>query len=332
MELESTIITSFQYLAFISYCVIFSFLLAWYERKLVARMQNRVGPPMFQPIYDFLKLSAKEDIYNNKTDKLVVKYTPLVQLLLILIMAFFIPIFSSESLLHFEGDIFFFLCLSALSSAMIFVIANISKSPYTHIGGNRSILTEISLEIPLIISIGGLAIYAKSLEISSISKFFIGKIVNPKSNTDLVFIPIFLILFIIIVISILGVLELNPFSSAKAETEIVSGWKTELTGKNLAVIELSEHLKLFIFSAFIASLFLGSSFYDLNLDPNYNLFVSFIINLLVFTIKVLIICFIILFISVASSRSRINNITEVFWSLLLISTVCVTGILILEVI
>ena len=332
MNIAEMFITSVQYLAFIIFCILFSFILAWFERKIVARLQNRVGPPLFQPVYDFLKLSAKEDIYINKEGKYVLKYTPSIQLLIVLLLLFLIPIFGTTSILNFEGDLFLYITLFALSSATIFIIAIFSKSPYTLIGGNRSIITEISLEIPLILAFAGLAIYTGSLEISTISAKFLPQITNISSVKNIGFIILFFIIFMIIIISYLGVLELNPFSTPKAETEIVSGWKTELTGKNLAIVELSEHLKVFVISSFIALIFLGNSFYGFAYDSDIYSYLLFLINVLFFSIKVFFIAFILMFVHVISARSRIHTIAESFWFLLLLSSICVFGIVILEVV
>lgn len=332
MNVDSILLLSVQSIGFIVFCIIFSFLLAWFERKIVARMQNRVGPPLLQPIIDFLKLSAKEDIYVNKEGQFFLKCTPIIQLALVLLLIFLLPIFGSTGFLSFEGDLFLYITLFTISSASIYIIANFSKSPYTLIGGNRSIITEISLEIPLILSFAGLAIYTKSLEISTISANFLAQITIFSSIKDLGYIILFLVLFGIIIISYLGVLELNPFSTPKAETEIVAGWKTELTGKDLALIELSEHLKVFIIAVFVASIFLGNSFYGFSFTPELNSIGLFLANLIFFSIKVFLIVFILMFVHAVSARSRIHTIAENFWFLLFLSSICLMGIIVLEVV
>ena len=331
MDVESILVSSGQYMTLIIFCLVFAFILAWFERKMIARMQNRVGPPLLQPVWDFLKLSAKEDIYVNKEGRFVLKYTPIVQLLIVLMLVFLLPIFGPTGVLSFEGDIFFYFTLFALTSATIYIIANSSKSPYTLIGGNRSIITEISLEIPLILAFAGIAIYAQSLNISTISSTFLSKITQVSSIKDIAYIIIFIVLFIVIVISYLGVLELNPFSTPKAETEIVGGWTTELTGKNLAIIELAEHIKVFVIAAFISTIFLGNSFGGYVFNSDTASYLQFLVNLLVFIIKVFVVTFILMFIHVVSSRSRINTIAKSFWFLLLISLLCIIGIVTLEV-
>lgn len=321
-----------QYLGFIIFCIFFSFILAWFERKLVARFQNRVGPPLFQPVIDFLKLSAKEDIYVNEEGKYALKYSPIIQLILVLIILFLLPIFGPTSLLDFEENLFLYITLFTISSAIIFIIANFSKSPYTLIGGNRSIITEISLEIPLILAFAGLAIYTHSLNISDIGAKFLPQITRFSSLKDIGYIIIFILLFAIIIISYLGVLELNPFSTPKAETEIVAGWKTELTGKNLAIIELTEHLKIFVIAVFIATIFLGNSFYGFTYSFDISTLVLFLVDFIFFTLKVFFITFLLMFFHAVSARSRIHTIAENFWFLLFIASLCIIGLVFLEVI
>lgn len=332
MSLESIVEINLQFLTFIIFAIFVSFFIAWFERKIVARMQNRVGPKLSQPIFDFLKLSAKEDIYSSKEGKFVLKYTPISQLAIILTILFFIPIIGSSSFIHFEGDLLLYITLFALSSALIFIIASVSKSPYTLIGGNRSIITEVSLEIPLIISFASLAVFSGSLEISTISSRYLAKITSISSVQEVLYFGIFLILFLVIIFSYLGVLELNPFSTAKAETEIVGGWKTELTGKNLAIIELAEHLRVFIIASFLASIFLGNSFagYVFSFEVmNIVLFFGF---LLLTILKILFIVFLLMFFHNVTARSRINTIADNFWFLLVLSSLLLLGVVILEVI
>ena len=331
MSIALIIISSSQYLSFILLCILLSFFLSWFQRKTVARMQNRVGPPLLQPLYDFLKLSAKEDIYVNKESKIILKYIPVIQLLLVLLSAFLLPIIGTFGFVHFEGDLFLYISLFALGSATIFIIANFSKSPYSLIGGNRSIITEISLEIPLIISLVSVSIFAKTLEISSMSQVFLTRLLTITTFADFGVIVLFIILFFIIIISYLGVLELNPFSTPKAETEIVSGWKTELTGKDLAIVELSEHIKLLVITSIIASIFLGNSFAGFTFTNDLMSFIIFIICLIEFIIKILIVVFIASFIHVLKGRSRIHTIAENFWYLLILSSLCFFGVIILEV-
>lgn len=329
--IEEIVLSSFQYLSFILFCIILSFYLAWFERKIVARMQNRVGPPLLQPIYDFLKLSAKENIYINTEGKFFLEYTPLLQLLIFLLLIFLLPITGPFGFIHFEGDLLLYISLFALSSASIFIIAIFSKSPYSLIGGNRSIITEISLEIPLIISLSCIAIFTHSLDISIISQNFLPKLLKVTTLRDIGFIILFFIAFFIIIISYLGVLELNPFSTPKAETEIVSGWKTEMTGRNLAIIELSEHLKLLVIVSLLASIFLGNSFSNYTFYTTGTSIIVFLFILFQFFLKILVILIIIMFIHVLKGRSRINTISENFWYLLLVSMICFLGIITLEV-
>ena len=332
MSVESILQINVQFISFIVFCILFSFFLAWFERKIVARMQNRVGPPMAQPVIDFLKLSAKEDIYSSNEGKLVLHYTPIMQLIIILTLLFLVPIIGNTSFIHFEGDLFLYITLFALSSALIFIIASVSKSPYTLIGGNRSIITEISLEIPLIIAFASLAVFSGSLEISTISDRFLTKLTTFTDIKDVIFPVIFLILFIIIILSYLGALELNPFSTAKAETEIVGGWKTELTGKNLAVIELAEHVRVLVIASFIATIFLGNSFSGYVFELNLISILLFFGYLLLTVLKILVVTFILMFFHNVSARSRITTIADNFWFLLVASTSCLVGIITLEVI
>ena len=146
-----------------------SFTSIWMIRKLSARLENRVGPPFNQPIYDFAKLLAKERVYPHDSVIWILHYLPRFQAVIAMFMIFFIPIVGNEGLFSFDGDIYFFLFLLTLHGSTAFLIGWASRNPYTLSGAGRAIFTEISLEIPFAISLGGIAIMTGSLRISEIT-------------------------------------------------------------------------------------------------------------------------------------------------------------------
>ncbi len=238
--------------------VIFLFVLAffyeWVDRKFFAKLQNRYGPlhtgahGILQPLADFLKLLSKEDITPFASDKLIFALAPIFYLALPLTTLFVVPILSQTSLITFEGDLIFVLFTFTLIIMTVFLAGWSSISRFSTIGSIRATLQMLGYEIPMGLVTIGPAIAAKSLSIS--------KIVEWQS---LHFWIVFLqpLGFAIFTICLLAELQFVPFDIPEAETEIVAGWRTEFSGRKLAVLRLGKDLELVLASALITSLYLG---------------------------------------------------------------------------
>ena len=110
----------------------------------------------------------------------------------------------------------------------------------------------------------------------------------------------------------IGALEFSPFSAGHAETEIVAGWTTELTGGDLAFTKFADYLNLFNLAAISVAIFFGGPmvFTAWNMGPFWTAFIA----TLTFIIKLVIAIFIISFVKTLSSRLRIDQITKALWN------------------
>ncbi|MHA2032529.1 MAG: complex I subunit 1 family protein [Candidatus Kariarchaeaceae archaeon] len=304
----------FPGIIFIVYAALTS---VWVIRKLAARMENRVGPPFNQPLYDFAKIMAKERVYAYESSQRFIHYLPRFQLILALLMSFFIPIYKDEGLISFEGDVYLFLFLLALHGSSVYFMGWASRNPYTLSGSGRALLTEISFELPIAISIAGIAILSKSMKISSMD---MASILNDKSSElgIIFYIIIWLSMISTVLICTLGALELNPFSAAHAETEIVAGWKTELTGSDLALTVLSDAINAFNLAALSATIFIGGpkELVDFG-DSTIQIVLSNGLAFILFIVEIIIILFLIAYLKTVLSRLRVDQSTEFLWKYIL---------------
>jgi len=233
-----------------------AFFYEWVDRKFFARLQNRYGPlhtgplGILQPIADFFKLLSKEDITPHACDRLVFFLVPIFYFALPFTTLFVIPILSQTSLIAFEGDLIFVLFAFTLIIITVFLAGWSSTSRFSTIGSMRAVLQMIGYEIPMGLVMVGPAIAARTLSISRIVEW-------QSSNFWLILLqPLG---FAVFIICLLAELQFVPFDIPEAETEIVAGWRTEFSGRKLALLRLGKDLELVLASALITSLYFGGA-------------------------------------------------------------------------
>lgn len=276
----------------------------WVDRKFLARVQNRYGPlytgplGLFQPVADFLKLLSKEDIVPRACDSRLFSIVPVLYAALPLTALFIIPIAGQTGLIAFEGDLIFMIFALGMMTIIIFLAGWSSMSRFSIIGGVRAALQMLSYEIPLGLVLIGPAIAAKSLSISGIVQW------QASSSTwGLLLQPIG---FAVLLICLLAELELIPFDIPEADTEIVAGWRTEFSGRKLALFRLGRDLEIVLAAALITSLFLGGA------QP-----LGFVPAVAVFLIKTIAVIVLFSFTRALFARFRIDQMISGMWKYLL---------------
>ncbi|WP_292604724.1 NADH-quinone oxidoreductase subunit NuoH [Nocardioides sp. REDSEA-S30_B4] len=234
----------------------------WWERRVVARMQHRIGPNvhgpfgLLQSLADGVKLALKEDLIPKAADKVVFVLAPVIAV---------IPAFVTFSVVPFGPEVTMFgertpLQLTDMPVAVLFVmaIASIgiygivlggwsSGSTYSLLGGLRSSAQMISYEVSMGLALIAVFIYAGSLSTSEIV----------AAQDDLWFGLILLPSFVIYVISMVGEVNRAPFDLPEAEGELVGGFHTEYSSLKFALFFLAEYINMATVSALATTLFLG---------------------------------------------------------------------------
>ncbi|MEO5654213.1 MAG: NADH-quinone oxidoreductase subunit NuoH [Marmoricola sp.] len=236
----------------------------WFERRVVARMQHRIGPNvngpfgLLQSLADGVKLALKEDLIPKAADKVVFVIAPVIAVIPAFVTFAVIP-FGPEVKVPFS-DITTPLQLTDMPVAVIFVmaIASIgiygivlggwsSGSTYSLLGGLRSSAQMISYEVAM-----GLALVAVFLHAGSMST---SQIVEAQDQVWFAFslIPS----FVIYVIAMIGETNRAPFDLPEAEGELVGGFHTEYSSLKFALFFLAEYINMATVSALATTLFLG---------------------------------------------------------------------------
>ena len=234
----------------------------WFERRVVGRMQHRIGPNvngpfgLLQSLADGAKLLFKEDIIPKAADKVVFLLAPLIIVVPAFVTFSVIPfgpvvnLFGQETPLQLTDMPVAVLFVMAVASIGIYgiVLAGWSSgSTYSLLGGLRSSAQMISYEIAMGLSLVAVFMYAGSMSTSEIV----------RAQDDFWFAIILAPSFIIYVISMVGETNRAPFDLPEAEGELVGGFHTEYSGMKFAMFFLAEYINMAMVSALATTLFLG---------------------------------------------------------------------------
>jgi len=285
-----------------------------YERKVLARMQVRIGPNragpggILQPIADALKLIMKEEITPLNADKLLFTLAPVITVIPALIITGVVPwgppltLFGNEfslGLTDINVGVLYILTVTSISIYGITLAGWSSNNKYATLGGLRATAQMISYELALGLSFLGPIMIAGSMSLVDI--------VNAQKNVWFIVLqPVGAIIYFIAVIA-----EINraPFDMPEAEQELTAGYHVEYSGMKFALYLMAEYIKMIAISMIGATMYLGGfqgpfvSQYPW-LGPLY-LF-----------IKVVILLFILIWIRATLPRIRYDRLMAFGWKIL----------------
>lgn len=235
------------------FCVVIGLLLAGIDRKLVARMQNRKGPSLLQPLYDVLKCCGKQTIIPRHARRGLFVGAPVVGFAALVTTALFIPVMRYTAF-STGADLVVILYLLTLVGVTMMVGAAVSGSPFAGVGLSREMVAMISYELPFVLVLLAVGKTAGSggctFSLQAIADW-------QAANGPMLFkwsmIPAALAMLMVIPCEI----GMHPFDVAEAETEICEGMLAEYSGPPLAMFKLSHCVKMYIMTALFCALFLG---------------------------------------------------------------------------
>jgi NADH-quinone oxidoreductase subunit H len=219
----------------------------WVDHKLIARLQNRLGPRWFQSFADALKLLAKEEVVPAGVNRWIFTGLPIVALAGALTAALYVPMAGVRPAFSFEGDLIVTVYMLSLLTLCTGLAGATSGSRFGMVGATRTLTQLFAYEAPFLLALLGPALVAGSWQISTIADYANG-------NWLLLMQPIG---FVVAMIGLMGKLEMPPFDSPEAETEIVAGALTEYSGRGLAMFHIGRSVELVIGLTLIAAFYLG---------------------------------------------------------------------------
>ncbi|MEA3339231.1 MAG: NADH-quinone oxidoreductase subunit NuoH [Chloroflexota bacterium] len=230
--------------------------LIWAARKIIARMQDRIGPnnsgpypgpyALFQTFADAIKMLTKEDVVPAAADRWVFNIAPMVILTSAVLIWAVIPLGKGITGADLNIGIFYVLSLGSGGMIALMMAGWGSNNKYALLGALRAVANLISYEVPQVLSVIAVVMVAGSLSMQEITE---------AQNIPFLFVmPVTALLFFI---SSLAEAGRQPYDLMEADSELVAGYFVEYSGMKFGQFYLSEFINNFAISVITATLFLG---------------------------------------------------------------------------
>ena len=321
-----------------TFLLLIAIVLIWLMRKVIARMQKRVGPNrvggrygLLQPVADVLKLLSKEQITPAGADRLAYELAPILIVVASLLVWAVMPFGPGLIGVDLNIGLFYILAVSSVSVVTFLLAGWGSNNKYALLGAFRAVAQLVSYEVPFILATLIPILLARSMSTVTI--------IESQTVPYLFVVPLAAVIFFISALAETGT---TPFDLLEAESEIVAGFHIEYSGMKFAMFFLAEFLGALFMSALFSTVFLGGW----NI-PLINLVISLfggqpidlaamgiggtLIGLIVFLAKTFLIYFVFLWIRATWPRVRVDQILSLNWKTLVpISLVLILVIAILD--
>jgi NADH-quinone oxidoreductase subunit H len=303
------------------------------ERKVLARMQVRIGPNRagpggsLQPIADAVKLIFKEELVPGNANKFIFMIAPVITVVPALVVTAVVPwggsvnlfgrVVSLDLAANINIGVLWILSVTSISVYGITLAGWSSNNKYAMLGGLRSTAQMISYELALGLAYVGPILLAGSMSLTNI--------VNAQRYVPfLVYQPL---AFIIFILSALAEINRAPFDMPEAEQELTAGYHTEYSGMKFALFFMAEYIKMIAVSMIGATLFLGGCQWPFSADALWGLMGP--VQLLAKTILSL---FVIIWIRATLPRIRYDHLMALGWKVafpIALLNVVVTAVLVI---
>ncbi len=279
----------------------------WVERRLIARFQvrrgpNRAGPfGLLQPIADAIKLIQKEALQPDNADGIMFTLAPIVIFIPAILTFAVLPWGEHMILADLNVGVLFILALGSTTTIVIFMAGYASNNKFALLGSMRVIAMLISYELPTVLALLGVVLFASTMSLSGIVAF---------QETHWVWL-IFLqpLAFLIFLLGSTAELGRTPADIAEAESEIVAGFHIEYSGMKFGLFYAVELVNVVAVSAIIATLFLGG-WWTFGLE-------KFVPGWMIFIGKLYAVYFIFIWFRGTLPRFRVDQLMAFAWKVLL---------------
>jgi len=292
------------------FIAIVGMVVSWVDRKVTARVQYRVGPPLLQPLWDFLKLMGKETVIPRGASPLAFFGAPLIGLAGVTFVGTMVgvAVFLNQG---FYGDLIVALYMLVLPSLAVIMGGIASKNPLASVGASREMKLVVGYELPFIlilcvpvIKAGGTLELTKLLEY----QYQNGSFAASASGV---------IALIVAIFCIQAKMALVPFDQAEAETEVMGGALVEYSGPSLAIFKLTKMMMFYAVPMFVVAVLWGG-------------FGTTVAGTVLGVVKYLVLVVIITLMRNTNPRLRIEHAVQFFWGLMTLSALAAVAAALVE--
>ncbi|HEX9922571.1 MAG TPA: NADH-quinone oxidoreductase subunit NuoH, partial [Anaerolineae bacterium] len=300
--------------------------LTWLERKIIARIQDRIGPNragpfgLLQAFADMIKMFTKEDITPAKADRLFFNIAPglaVFSSIMVFAVIPFAPGFVGSTM---NVGLLYIIAIGGLGPLAILMAGWSSNNKYALLGAFRAVAMLVTYEIPMVIALIAVAAVAGSMSIADI-------VAAQRSMWYAGSLPLVFVIFFFT-----GVAEVgrSPFDLIEAESEIVAGFHTEYSGIKFGMIMIGEYVHMFALAILSAVLFFGGwqipFFPDMAALPGP---IGPLLGFISLAIKTFVFIFIMMWFRGTLPRFRIDHLLDFGWKFLVpLSIVLLIGVVI----
>lgn len=276
----------------------------WLERKLYARIQDRLGPNrvgpwgIFQTFPDMIKIFTKEYITPQGADKLVYNLAPILSVSAVLLTWAVIPFAPTVFGTDVNVGVLYIIAVGAIGTLSIIMAGWSSNNKYSLLGAFRAVAQMVSYEIPMVLALLVPVLLGGTMGVNSL-----------VASQDVWYIILAPIAALIFFISSMAETGRAPFDLLEAESELVAGFQTEYSGLKFGMFYVGEFLHAFTISALFATVFLGGWH-----GPWVAQFP--VLGLFYFFIKTFVVYFLVVLIRISMPRLRIDQMLNFNWKFL----------------
>jgi len=283
----------------LGFAIVSVLFLTYMERKVVARIADRIGPNrwgpfgLLQPIADAIKMLIKEDTTPASADFWVFNLAPIVIMIPALLVYAVIPFGNGMFATDLNIGILYIVALGSICMLSMLMAGWGSDNKYALLGSFRSVAQLVSYEVPMVLVVVSVVMMTGSLSMT--------KIVENQTVPYILLMPIGFLIYLLCAAAEVG---RSPFDLLEADSEIVAGYFIEYSGMKFALFFLAEYINLFAVSAVCTTLFLGG--WKGPILPPY----------IWFLIKCYVIIFILMWFRGTFPRFRIDQMLDLAWKVL----------------
>ena len=287
-------------------------ILTWLERKIIARIQDRLGPNRagpfgwFQAVADMIKMFTKEDITPANADRLTYNIAPGLTVFAAIMVFAVIPFAPGFAGTRMNVGLLYIIAIGGLGTLAILMAGWASNNKYALLGAFRAVAMLLTYEVPMVMTLVVVAIAARSMSLVDIV----------EAQGSMWFVVSMPLAFLIFLFSGIAEVGRSPFDLIEAESEIIAGFHTEYSGIKFGMFMIGEYVHMFALSFFMAVLFFGGWQVPFLNIASWNWLLAAIVGHVALMTKVFFFVFVMMWFRGTLPRFRIDQLLDFGWKFL----------------